>query len=107
MVVKVTQRQCSNPLTYEFVAQPYLSRYAHTAFFTAHNLQHSGRELTKIGAVAEQVVGQILEFYEVRTIFVSGNRLTVVLKNSKSWETLPDQIVRIIEKAIDEYGVEQ
>lgn len=74
-------------------------------FFTQYNVEYSQRELGRIGVVAEQIVCQVLAFYEIRTVFVSNKRMTVVLKTGKQWETLPDQIVRIIEKALDEFGV--
>ncbi len=89
-----------------FTTNARLSNHVHTAFFTAHNIIYSQRELNKIGVVAEQVVRQVLAFYEIRSVFVSSKSMSVVLKTGKQWETLPDQIVRIIEKALDEFGIE-
>ncbi len=105
MGVKVTLQECPNKQVVQFSTDLSLTKHIYTTFFTAHNLCYSQRELRKIGMVAQEIVCQVLDFYEVRTVFVSASKLTVVLKTNKEWNTLPDQIARIIEKAFDEFGV--
>ncbi len=100
----VSCKQCTNPLAYVFVTEQNLSHTTLTSFFTHYNIEHSQKDFVKIGLLAERVVREVLTFYEIRTVFIANNTLTVVLKNNKQWETLPDQIVRIIEKAQDEFG---
>jgi len=100
----VVMRQCTNPLAYEFATQLQLSNYQNTMFFTQRNIEYCQRELGRVGIMAEQIVRQVLAFYEIRTVFVSDTRIMVVLKTGKQWQTLPDQIMRIVEKALDEYG---
>lgn len=93
----------TNPLTLDFISNRDISQIKLCVFFSKHNIEFSHRELNRVGTVAEQIVCEVLEFRDIRQIFISSNRLTVVLKNGKIWETLQDQIVRIIEKAIEEF----
>lgn len=97
---------CANPLTIQFQSKLVLSKHIGCIFFTAHNIEFCDKELVKIGPLAERIVIEVIQFSEVRQVFVASNTLTVVLRSGKQWETIPDQILRIFEKALDECGGE-
>ena len=103
MQEQVKVQVCTNPLVLDFISERDISQIKLCVFFTKHNLEFSQCDLDRVGLVAEQIVCEVLEYRDIRQIFISTNRLTVVLKTGKIWETLPDQILRIIEKAIEEY----
>jgi hypothetical protein len=94
--------ECLNPLVIDFYTHIPISRYNLCSFLSRHNLEF---EAQRVGPVTTQIATEIFGFYEVRRIFVSSQRLTVVLQDGKTWETLPEQIVRAIEKTLEEFGV--
>lgn len=96
-----------NTLTYDFFCSEIVSNSERCFFFTPHNLSFSWREQSQIGEIATNIVKSSLEFRDIRQIFVTSNRLTVVFKKAASIETLPEQIARIIEKAFGELGAEE
>lgn len=98
---------CANPLTLSFASKIDISNYKLCIFFSSCNIEFCQREVNKVGPLAEQIVREVLEFSDIRQVFLNTNNLIVVLKAGKNWETLPDQIIRIIEKTLEEFGISQ
>lgn len=101
-VVEITQ---ANSSVYDFICSEPISLSELCLFFTAQNLSFSERDLAKVGEVGSQIITASLQYRDVVRVFVSGSRLTVVCKTADGIQTLPEQIARIIEKAIDEREV--
>lgn len=96
-----------NALTYDYFSSVVVSASTKCYFFTPHNHSFSLHEQSQISDVTAVIVANILEFRDIRQVFVTCNRLTVVFKKAANLDTLPEQITRIIEKAIEEMKVEE
>ena len=95
----------------QFVSEANISNLNLVEGVTVQNLPFLERALTKIGSLGEEIVCNVLSFNDVRIVYIAGNTLSVGLRAGRTangqvgdWEILSEQIVRIIEKAFDEFG---
>lgn len=109
METEIEVVQFANPLIREFKTATQISTAVGTVGVTSQNLPFVLYDTNNIGELACEIVRNILEFNIVQIIYIQSNTLSVSLylnKNSSGkvcdWEFLSDQIVSIIEKAIEE-----